>query len=101
MCVYTLFKNPIQENTLGIVRFLHANGIILMPQMCIERNHPEWVVDLPCIETKNGDRYIGFDECVRFYEEQSKITNIVACAKEFKTINQPYIIRDIVTKRTK
>ena len=47
---YTLYKNPIQFDTLSIVQYLYANNIVCLPDICIERNHPAWVTQ-PILKT--------------------------------------------------
>jgi hypothetical protein len=77
MNTYILYKNPIQLDTLHIVQYLHSIGINIIPKYCIERNHPEWVTELPSIETSTGQKYIGMDSCIHFYTRGSNIENIV------------------------
>jgi hypothetical protein len=88
---YILYKHPIQKDTLAIVQYLHARGILLLPLVCIERNHPDWVTELPSIETEHS-RYKGLKECIEFYEQQSGICGILALAKEFKEQKPEYCI---------
>ena len=83
--MYVLYKRPFQPETLAIVRYLerrdrseseydpenreHRNGDIYRPKICVERNYPEWVTELPSIkDLSTGSCYIGLSECVRFYE---------------------------------
>jgi hypothetical protein len=88
MISYILYKNPIQTDTLNIVQYLYFLGIPIIPKHCIERNHPNWAFSLPSIETETNDKYIGFDECIKFYEKESGIDNLYYKALIFK-INNP------------
>lgn len=88
---YILYKLPIQKETLAIVQYLHARGILLLPSACIERNHPEWVTELPSIQTEH-DKYVGLTQCLRFFEEQSGISGVLTLATEFKEQHPEYRI---------
>jgi hypothetical protein len=81
---YILYKNPIQLDTLAIVQYLHSLGCNAQPRLCIERGHPAWVTELPSIETSGGQRYIGFDQCIQFYESLSGRSDLLADALAFK-----------------
>lgn len=50
---YTLYKNPIQLDTLYIVQYLHYNKINFLPSIIIERNYPQFITDLPTIKYNN------------------------------------------------
>lgn len=89
---YTLYKNPVQLDTLSIVQYLHFCGQRVTPTCCIERNHPSWVTQLPSIETSVGDRYIGLEQCTLFYEAVSGKSNLLNEASVFKTNNPHYRI---------
>jgi hypothetical protein len=93
MIIYILYKNPIQLDTLYIVQYLYYMGVNLIPKNCIERNHPNWVSEFPSIETSNGDKYIGLESCIAFYEKHSGMTNLYNKSKEFKEFNPKYCIR--------
>lgn len=66
---YILYKNPEQLNTLHIVQYLHfVKGVTALPLFCVERNHPAWAQDLPCIyNVTTNERYVGLIECVAFF----------------------------------
>ena len=36
--MYTLYKNPIQLETLYIVQYLHSKNMVFLPSYIIERN---------------------------------------------------------------
>ena len=86
---YILYKNPIQLETLAIVQYLHSIGCDVRPFTCIERNHPDWVTELPSIET-NSKKYIGLNQCISFYEEISNFKNLLSIALQFKNNNPDY-----------
>ena len=92
MISYILYKNPIQYDTLYIVKYLHYLGINIIPTCCIERNHPEWVKELPSIETVEKERYIGINECIYFFEKKTNIDNLYNKSYEFKNMNPNYRI---------
>jgi hypothetical protein len=90
---YVLYKKPIQLETLEIVQYLHSLGHRnVTPLCCIERNYPFWVTELPAIETENGDRYIGLDECVKYYEKSNGETELVSKSHKFKMLYPDYRI---------
>lgn len=69
---YTLYKNPVQLDTLAIVQFLHSIGVRAEPSRCIERCHPAWVTQLPSImDDTTGEVFVGLHECERFFEQMS------------------------------
>ena len=92
MDTYILYKNPIQTDTLAIVQYLHSHEIKMMPTHCIERNHPGWAVELPSIETTDGKRYIGLNQCVEFYQRATGKNNLLKEALVFKQENPDYKI---------
>jgi len=94
VCEYILYKNPIQYDTLYIVQYLHYLGIILKPQYCIERNYPSWVTSLPSIYVSNNDKkYIGLEECIKFFQQESGVNNVLYKSNEFKKLNPEYRIQ--------
>lgn len=93
MCQYILYKKPIQYETLYIVQYLHYLGIKLEPQYCIERNHPSWITMLPSIYVSNKDeKYIGLEECIKFFEKETGIHCLLQKSIEFKKNNPEYRI---------
>ncbi len=88
---YILYKQPIQLETLHIVQFLHVNGIILLPKYIIERNLG--VAVLPTIIYDNNT-YSGLLEVVKFYENTSGISDLLAKARDWKDKNPNYRIND-------
>lgn len=93
-CKYTLYKNPIDLDTLAMVRYLYANSVVLLPTVIIERKHPEKIV-LPAIyEYETNQLYEGIDECVRFYESKSGMSNLLDLAHAFAHSNPNYRISE-------
>ena len=94
MIQYTLFKNPVQLDTLAIVQYLHSCGVQAEPAQCIERCHPAWVTQLPSIEDHTtGERFVGLIECERFYERLSgKGPGLLTRALAFKADHPEYRI---------
>ena len=90
--MYTIYKNPIQLDTLYIVQYLHYNNINALPNAIIERNHPSFVTTLPTIVYENMI-YSGIEEVVYFYEKISGISNLLDKALEFKHKNPKYTIK--------
>jgi len=84
---YILFKKPIQYD-----RYLHSLGLNLVPQYCVECNYPTYVTSLPTI-LFNKELYIGFDNCVKFYEKISGVNDLINKANKFKENNPNYKIK--------
>lgn len=89
---YILYKNPIQLDTLAIVQYLHSCGCHAQPKYCIERGHPAWVTELPSIETDGGQRYVGLDQCIQFYEHVSGRSDLLKDALAFKETKRDFRI---------
>lgn len=90
---YILYKQPIQYETLHIVQYLHFLGISLLPKHCIERSYPDWVTALPSIYVpQTGEQYIGLDECVLFFEQESGVQGILEESTCFKQKHPEYRI---------
>ena len=69
MTQYTLYKNPIQEDTRAVVRYLQSIGKPCPPTCIIERGYPKWVTSLPSIrDLETDDRFVGFADCLKFWE---------------------------------
>ena len=89
---YILYKDPIDLNTLAIVRYLHNIEIEGTPKHCIERNH-NIIGPLPTIYCISTDKfYYGFDKCVRYYELNTNIKNLYSKSEEFMKENPSYRI---------
>lgn len=83
--MYTLYKNPIQLDTLYIVQFLYSVGIDLRPNTIIERNHPIEATELPSLYDQDEKKwYVGLHACVAYYENKSLIYDVLQKASEFK-----------------
>lgn len=92
--MYTLYKNPIQMETLAIVQYLYHNNIFILPTVIVERNHPDGII-LPAIyDHKLNTLYEGIDECVKYYEIRSGISNLLENAQMFKEQNPQFRIWD-------
>lgn len=92
---YILYKHPIQHETLSIVQYLHSLGIDMQPNSCVEALFPAWVTHLPSIcLADTGDHIVGLDGCVRFFEKESGVHDIVRKANDFKKENPTYRIHD-------
>lgn len=90
---YTLFKNPVQLDTLAVIQYLHHLGKDLRPSSVIERNHADWVTELPSIKDEgSGSTYIGINDCMKFWEEHSQTTNLLHSALSWKAFNPNYRI---------
>lgn len=75
---YVLFKNPIQNDTRAIVRYLDAVGKSCPPTYIVERNHPSWVTALPAIlDLVTDTKYIGFAQSISYWEQSSSETDLV------------------------
>ncbi len=90
MVEYTLYKEPISLDTLAIVQYLHANGIDMQPTYIVERNHNPGY-DLPYIIT-NEKLYNGLNEVVKFYEQNSGITDLLKKSTHWKSFFPNYRI---------
>jgi hypothetical protein len=88
---YILHKNPVQMDTLAVVQYLHCAGRPCTPFGCVERGHPEWATELPCIETVD-ERCVGLDACVRFWERVSGVAGLMEKALAFKEACPEYRI---------
>lgn len=81
--MYTLYKNPVQPETLAIVQYLHSRGISLQPNLIVERNYPSFVTQLPSIYYMNN-LYSGLWQVIQFYESMTGISNLLTKANNFK-----------------
>ena len=88
---YTLYKNPIQTDTLMLVRYLHFLGKrTAVPSGIVERSFPSWVVELPSIETHEGARFVGLEDCIAFLEALAGLHELWSRAQEFALANPEY-----------
>jgi hypothetical protein len=89
-----LFKNPIQYDTLYIVRYLHSLGYHdSIPKMIIERNYPVNVIELPTLFVDN-EYFYGLTNIILYYEKKYNITNLLEKSIKFNEENPNYKIRD-------
>lgn len=88
-----LFKNPIQYDTLYIVRYLHSLGFHdSVPNHIIERNHPTYIKELPTLSVEHR-YYIGIENIIKYYENKYKINNLLDKSIKFNEENPDYKIR--------
>lgn len=74
---YALCKNPVQLDTLNIVRYLHSIGVEARPSVVYERNHPAWATCLPAVlDLDTTMRHCGFDAVVRYLEDRSGVCDL-------------------------
>lgn len=91
-CRYTLYKHPIQTDTLAIVQYLYHNGIFMLPTVIIEKNHPRNIT-LPAIyDHYRNELFEGIDECAKFYEGYTGLCGLLDAALAFKASNPDYRI---------
>ena len=89
-----LFKNPIQYDTLYIVRYLHSLGYYdSIPKMIIERNYPVNVIELPTLFVDN-EYFYGLTNIILYYEKKYNIKNLLEKSIKFNKDNPNYKIRD-------
>jgi hypothetical protein len=92
---HALSKNPVQTDTLDVVRFLYKAGFDARAECVFERAHPSWAVALPAIkDLTTGRVYQGFSGCLQFYEEATGIANLDTRARAFKDEAPLYAISD-------
>lgn len=96
---YTLYKNPVELETLAMVRYLFTQDAILLPTVIIERGHPPGI-QLPSIYDHNkNELYEGIQGCVQFYESQSGISDVLTKAQTFASEHPSFRIYEGVTPR--
>lgn len=94
---YVLYKNPIQLDTLAIVRYLHALGHNAQPTSIVERNHP--VATLPAIQDLvSGQMHVGWEECVRFYERRFGVDGLAQKSADFCVTMPEYRVSERRTR---
>jgi hypothetical protein len=90
---YILYKNAADEDIITIVKYLHSQGISLIPKAIFERGYPLQVTRLPSIyDMTEKVLHHGLDECIKFFEKKSKIKKILDKSKDFKIKNPDYSI---------
>ena len=113
---YILYKNPIQTDTLKMVRYLYTlTGSNCLPLSCIERAFPAWVTQLPSIGVIENEKdepesrrfvrtYVGFGACLMFWLEllhkyskkgceiHDTVEDMWNSANTFSTLNPSYRI---------
>ena len=100
MVVYTLYKNPVQHDTLMIVQYLHSIGIDARPSVIYEREYPPYVRVIPSIIDFSGKMWEGNDGCRQFFETCFEQTDLPQKADQFCKNNPGYRIhRDGNTAR--
>lgn len=66
---YELYRHPIQDDTLALVRYCFHKGHRIMPSVTYERNTFLDDENLPAVHS-NGIWYCGINQVVQFYAEQ-------------------------------
>lgn len=91
---YTLYKNPVQMDTLAIVKYLYYIGKPILPTVIVEHGWPEGL-ELPCIFDHQACKlYQGIEECLKFYEhETGEDAGLLDRALQFVNANPTYRIR--------
>jgi len=90
---YTLYKNPIQLDTLAIVRYIYYTGINLQPTTCIERNYPESITEIPSILDHDINQiHTGLSNVIKYYEDKTGITNLLEKSLKFAEENPDFKI---------
>ena len=82
--MYVLFKEYKPNFNINfpfnIIDYLSSKGYTnLIPDLIVTKDFPEWVRESPSIlmETENGPKfYVGKNEVIRFYTEQSLILHL-------------------------
>ena len=90
-----LYKDHDNEDCMSllyITRYLHYEGVDMMPEKITERLFPPHIV-LPTIETPHGE-FRGLDAIIRFLQEQTGITNLYEKAHTFVRENPNYRCRN-------
>lgn len=65
---YTIYKHPIEMDTLAIVKYLYSMDKPMLPTVIVERAWPEGL-ELPAIyDHRSNLLYEGIDKCAEFYE---------------------------------
>lgn len=90
---YTLYKRPIEMDTLAIVKYLYSIDKPFLPTVIVERAWPEGI-KLPAIyDHRNNLLYEGIDGCVRFYEiTTGEATGLLDRAVHFMNAHPDYRI---------
>lgn len=91
--VYTLYKHPIQDDTLAIVRYIDHKKYMGVPIICVERNHGIEDNALPAIHDHDTDVwYYGIDNVVSFYQKMTGLKDILHRAMKFHKRHPDYVI---------
>jgi hypothetical protein len=91
---YILYKNPIQNDTLAIVQYIHhQTGQNIGTRVCIERNYPSDITELPSIR-ENGKIHTGLSECIQYFSQISGLpaATLYQNSCQFKRDNPEYRI---------
>jgi len=91
---YTLYKSDTHD-IWCIVSYLHfiGRGDSVIPTFIINNTYPKWAINLPSIETNDGERFIGLDETIKFYEHYFQVKDVYNKARYFKTRYPSYFVR--------
>ena len=93
---YVLYKNPVQPDTLAVVRYLHSvlPTLAACPAACVERSHPPRVTELPAVHDLDTDEwFVGPARCVEFFEARSGLSDLARLSREFAEAHEGYRIQ--------
>lgn len=92
---YVLYKKDYQNEVNEIILFLDSKKKDFIPKAVFERSFPPQIIKLPAIhDLDNNVCYVGLDKCIEFFEEKSKIKDIVQKVEIFKKKNPGYQMGD-------
>jgi hypothetical protein len=92
---YNLYKQPIQYETLYIVQYLHSLNIDARPNKIYECNYPANIISIPSIlDLDTQILYTGLLECIKYYEIQTKLSDLLNKAIDFNRNNPNYRINN-------
>jgi hypothetical protein len=95
MTGYEIYRHPIEDDTLALVRYCHHKGFLLLPSVTYERNVALSEDMLPAIFDHGTDRwYYGIGEVAQFYAILTGITNILERARAFSKRHPDYHLHD-------
>lgn len=89
--MYELYKHPIQDDTLALVRFCHHKGYKLLPSVIYERNITLNEDQLPALyDADTGVWYYGIKSIIKYFTSQTGIHNLYHRAMAFMERHPDY-----------
>ena len=67
---YTLYKAPVQLDTLAMGRYLHSVGVDARPARIVELGHPAWAAPLPAVELAASGEACVLEAAAAFARER-------------------------------